>query len=106
MPDMTPSANLAMMHAADLAKELDKNKVTPGVLGFLVFAGLAVGVWFLMKSMTRHMNRINFDQTSAGAAAAAPSTAAAKATASATAAPAAATAESGGVSGGAAAKKA
>ncbi|MFE0421990.1 hypothetical protein, partial [Streptomyces sp. NPDC058953] len=63
MPDMTPSANLAMMQAAELAKELDKNKVTPGVLGFLVFAGLAVGVWFLMKSMTRHMNRVNFDET-------------------------------------------
>ncbi|WP_052704612.1 MULTISPECIES: hypothetical protein [Streptomyces] len=61
MPDMTPSANLAMMHAAEFAKELDKNKVTPGVLGFLVFAGLAVGVWFLMKSMTRHMNRVNFE---------------------------------------------
>lgn len=50
-----------MMHAAEFAKELDKNKVTPGVLGFLVFAGLAVGVWFLMKSMTRHMNRVNFE---------------------------------------------
>ncbi|MGV9317050.1 hypothetical protein ACWDR0_33480 [Streptomyces sp. NPDC003691] len=58
---MTPSANLAMMHAAEFAKELDKNKVTPGVLGFLVFAGLAVGVWFLMRSMTRHMDRVNFE---------------------------------------------
>ncbi|MEU9604734.1 hypothetical protein [Streptomyces sp. NPDC048057] len=64
MPDMSASANLAMMHATELAQELDKNKVTPGVLGFLIFAGLAVGVWFLMKSMNRHMNRISFDESS------------------------------------------
>ncbi|MEU0135393.1 hypothetical protein ABZ172_15410 [Streptomyces sp. NPDC006296] len=44
------------------ADELDKNKVTPGVLGFLVFAALAVGVWFLMKSMNRHMGRVNFEE--------------------------------------------
>ncbi|MFJ9056523.1 hypothetical protein [Streptomyces sp. NPDC102409] len=44
------------------ADELDKNKVTPGVLGFLVFAALAVGVWFLMKSMNRHMGRVDFEE--------------------------------------------
>lgn len=59
---MSASVNLAMMHAATLAKELDKNKVTPGVLGFLVFAALALGVWFLMKSMNRHMNRVSFEE--------------------------------------------
>ncbi|MEU5717929.1 hypothetical protein AB0G71_19450 [Streptomyces sp. NPDC020403] len=44
------------------AEELDKNKVTPGVLGFLVFAALAVGVWLLMKSMNRHMGRVDFEE--------------------------------------------
>ncbi|MFB8084147.1 hypothetical protein [Streptomyces sp. NPDC055992] len=44
------------------AEELDKNKVTPGVLGFIVFAALAVGVWALMKSMNRHMGRVNFEE--------------------------------------------
>ena len=43
-------------------EKLDKNKVTPGVLGFLVFAALAVGVWALMKSMNRHMGRVNFEE--------------------------------------------
>ncbi|MEU5398675.1 hypothetical protein ABZ348_05175 [Streptomyces sp. NPDC005963] len=62
MPDMSASANLAMTHAATLAKELDENKVTPGVLGFLVFAALAVGVWFLMKSMNRSMQRVDFEE--------------------------------------------
>ncbi|MFI1398455.1 hypothetical protein [Streptomyces sp. NPDC020681] len=63
MPDMSASADLAMTHAATLAAELDKNKVTPGVLGFIVFAALAVGVWFLMKSMNRHMGRVNFEES-------------------------------------------
>ncbi|QNP64977.1 hypothetical protein [Streptomyces genisteinicus] len=62
MPDMSASADLAMTHVATLAKELDENKVTPGVLGFLVFAALAVGVWLLMKSMNRHMGRVNFEE--------------------------------------------
>ncbi|MER5767636.1 hypothetical protein [Streptomyces sp. NPDC001985] len=65
MPDMSVSGslNLAMMDSVVLAaEELDKNKVTPGVLGFLVFAALAVGVWFLMKSLNRHMGRIDFEE--------------------------------------------
>ncbi|MFB6481948.1 hypothetical protein ACFCXF_35185 [Streptomyces virginiae] len=50
----------------------DKNKVTPGLLGFLVFAALAVGVWALMKSMNRHMGRVNFEEAPDPAASAAP----------------------------------
>lgn len=40
----------------------DKDKVTPGILGFLVFAALALGVWGLMKSMSRHMGRVDFKE--------------------------------------------
>ncbi|MEU9032273.1 hypothetical protein AB0D46_33190 [Streptomyces sp. NPDC048383] len=47
----------------------DKNKVTPGILGFIVFAALALGVWFLMKSMTRHMGRVDFQEAPEPAAA-------------------------------------
>jgi hypothetical protein len=50
------------------ADELDKNKVTPGVLGFLVFAALAVGVWLLMKSMNRHMGKVDFEEAPGPAA--------------------------------------
>ncbi|MEE1741819.1 hypothetical protein [Streptomyces sp. BE147] len=54
-------ATQALTHLVPLAAdELDKNKVTPGVLGFLVFAALAVGVWLLMKSMNRHMGKVDF----------------------------------------------
>ncbi|MGP9018939.1 hypothetical protein ACT1U9_11070 [Streptomyces sp. BR1] len=57
------SASLALTHLVPLAKEVDDNKVTPGVLGFIVFAALAVGVWMLMKSMNRHMRKVDFEET-------------------------------------------
>ncbi|MEU4655273.1 hypothetical protein AB0G32_15270 [Streptomyces sp. NPDC023723] len=69
MPDMSASASLAMAHLVTLA-EVDEDKVTPGVLGFIVFAVLAVAVWFLMKSMNRHMGKVDFaegENTEAGA---------------------------------------
>ncbi|MFB7369965.1 hypothetical protein ACFC0D_09010 [Streptomyces sp. NPDC056222] len=61
MPDM--SAHLALTQLVPFAaEELDKNKVTPGVLGFVVFAVMAVAVWMLMKSMNRHMGKVSFDE--------------------------------------------
>ncbi|MEY7976006.1 hypothetical protein [Streptomyces pilosus] len=63
MPDMSASASLAMTHLVPLAKELDEDKVTPGVLGFIVFAVMALAVWALMKSMNRHMGRVNFAES-------------------------------------------
>ncbi|MBT2491674.1 hypothetical protein J7E96_24730 [Streptomyces sp. ISL-96] len=61
MPDV--NVTLAMTQIVPLAADkFDKNKVTPGVLGFLVFAALAVGVWMLMKSMNRHMGKVNFEE--------------------------------------------
>ncbi|MDR3035990.1 MAG: hypothetical protein LBV78_23345 [Kitasatospora sp.] len=45
-----------------LAKELDENKVTPGLLGFVVFAVLAIAVWRLVKSMNHHMGRVDFPE--------------------------------------------
>ncbi|RDG35272.1 hypothetical protein [Streptomyces corynorhini] len=55
-------ATQAMTHVVPLAQDLDQNKVTPGVLGFIVFAVMAGGVWMLMKSMNRHMNMVNFEE--------------------------------------------
>ncbi|MFG2310773.1 hypothetical protein ACGFS9_19170 [Streptomyces sp. NPDC048566] len=60
MPDM--SASLALTHLVPLAKEVDENKVTPGVLGFIVFAVMALAVWGLMKSMNRHMGKVDFTE--------------------------------------------
>ncbi|MFZ4151454.1 hypothetical protein [Streptomyces pseudogriseolus] len=63
MADMSASASLALTHLVPLAKEFDEDKVTPGVLGFIVFAALALAVWGLMKSMNRHMGRVNFTES-------------------------------------------
>ncbi|MFF5974085.1 hypothetical protein ACFY7C_21440 [Streptomyces sp. NPDC012769] len=69
MPSM--SAHLALTQLVPFAaEELDKNKVTPGVLGFVVFAVLALAVWMLMKSMNRHMHKIDFVEAPDPAAAA------------------------------------
>ena len=51
-----------MTHLVPLAKEVDENKVTPGVLGFIVFAAMALAVWALMKSMNRHMGKVDFKE--------------------------------------------
>ncbi|MER7521292.1 hypothetical protein ABTZ91_33655 [Streptomyces sp. NPDC126499] len=58
------SAHLALTQLVPFAaEELDKNKVTPGVLGFIVFAVMALAVWMLMKSMNRHMHKVDFAQS-------------------------------------------
>lgn len=59
---MSASASLAVSYLVPLAEELDEDKVTPGVLGFIVFAVLALAVWGLMKSMNRHMGRVKFQE--------------------------------------------
>ncbi|MFF7141498.1 hypothetical protein [Streptomyces nodosus] len=64
MPDMSASVSLAMTHLVPLA-EADENKVTPGVLGFLVFAVMALAVWGLMKSMNKHMGKVDFKEPDA-----------------------------------------
>jgi len=63
MPDMSASVSLAMTHLVPLAKEVDENKVTPGVLGFVVFAVMALAIWGLMKSMSKHMGKVTFEET-------------------------------------------
>ncbi|GAA2453063.1 hypothetical protein [Streptomyces macrosporus] len=66
---MSPSTSLALTHSSglvELAKQFDENKVTPGVLGFLVFAVLGLAVWMLMKSMNRHIGKVSFEEHSSG----------------------------------------
>ncbi|GAA3130215.1 hypothetical protein GCM10010521_15410 [Streptomyces rameus] len=59
---MSASVSLAVTHLVPLAKEVDQNKVTPGVLGFIVFAVMALAVWGLMKSMSKHMRKVDFKE--------------------------------------------
>ncbi|MGW1071461.1 hypothetical protein [Streptomyces sp. NPDC002537] len=66
---MSATATLAATHLVPLAADdLDKNKVTPGVLGFIVFALLGAAVWMLMKSMNKHMRKVSFEELPEGAA--------------------------------------
>ncbi|MBA9055639.1 hypothetical protein HDA42_004817 [Streptomyces costaricanus] len=58
---MSASVSLAATDLVSLA-DLDQNKVTPGVLGFIVFAVMAVAVWGLMKSMSKHMRKVDFKE--------------------------------------------
>ncbi len=61
---MSASVSLAVTHLVPLAaKEVDENKVTPGILGFIVFAVMAVAVWGLMKSMNKHMQKVDFKES-------------------------------------------
>jgi hypothetical protein len=64
---LTSPTHNAAAQLLPLAKELDENKVTPGVLGFVVFAVMGLAVWMLMKSMHRHMNKVDFEERPAQA---------------------------------------
>lgn len=49
-----------MTHLAAAAVLNNDDKVTPGLLGFVVFAALGVATWFLLKSMNARMKRVDF----------------------------------------------
>ncbi|QMU75114.1 hypothetical protein GXW83_04410 [Streptacidiphilus sp. PB12-B1b] len=52
--------NVTLQHPALTVLALDDNKVTPGVLGFIVFAVLGIGTWWILKAMNRSLGRVNF----------------------------------------------
>ncbi|OEV00592.1 hypothetical protein AN217_25465 [Streptomyces qinglanensis] len=76
---MSPTQT-TLVQVLPLAKDLDENKVTPGVLGFVVFALIGAAVWMLMKSMNKHMRRVDFEEPAGTAPAASTAPAAAGAT--------------------------
>jgi hypothetical protein len=44
--------------AAELAAKVNNNNVTPGVLGFLVVAGIGIALYFLLRSMNKQLKKI------------------------------------------------
>jgi hypothetical protein len=53
------AATLVGHTVAELAKaKANDNNVTPGVLGFLVVAGMGVALYFLLKSMSKQLKKI------------------------------------------------
>ncbi|MFI0261500.1 hypothetical protein ACH4OW_20980 [Streptomyces sp. NPDC017056] len=66
---MSATSTLAVTHFVTLADSFDKDKVTPGVLGFIVFAVIGGAVWLLMKSMNKQMKKVDFEESPEGPAA-------------------------------------
>ncbi|MFC1415101.1 hypothetical protein [Streptacidiphilus cavernicola] len=64
-------SSLATAHTAATALlAVDSNKVTPGLLGFLVFAALGIGTWWILKAMNRSLGKVDFAEEPESATAA------------------------------------
>ncbi|AEW96208.1 MULTISPECIES: hypothetical protein [Streptomycetaceae] len=61
MEGVNASLVLAATPLVTLA-DFDKNKVTPGLLGFVIFAALGAATWFLMKSMSKQFKKVTFEE--------------------------------------------
>jgi len=48
--------------AVPVVRAIQDNKVSPGVLGFLVVAVLGVATWLLIRSMNKQMRKVDFDE--------------------------------------------
>lgn len=61
---MTVSALIAAVAPSPSATptEIDPSRVTPGALGFLAIVFMAVAIFFLWKSMSKQLKRIDFDE--------------------------------------------
>jgi hypothetical protein len=46
--------------AAPVVRAIQDQKVSPGVIGFLVVASLGVATWLLIRSMNRQLHKIDF----------------------------------------------
>ena len=55
-----------MTMVIDVVFAYDKNKVNPGLLGFVVVALLGVATWLLIRSMQRHLRKVDFDEGAPG----------------------------------------
>ena len=45
-----------------LAATLDPNKVSPGLLGFIIVVIIGIAVWFLARSMAKQLRKLDADR--------------------------------------------
>jgi hypothetical protein len=64
MAPVNASVNLAQAaaHLPLAVHDLDENKVTPGLLGFVVFACMAAALWLLLRNMNKQFKKIDFEE--------------------------------------------
>ena len=43
-------------------RAVEESNVNPGLLGFVVVAVLGVATWLLIRSMTRHLRKVDFEE--------------------------------------------
>jgi hypothetical protein len=60
----------ASAHLIPLA-DVNANKVTPGLIGFIVFALIGGATWMLMRNMSKQLKKIDFEVSPRGGAPAA-----------------------------------
>ena len=52
----------AAVLAVPVVRAIQDQKVSPGVLGFLVVAAIGVATWLLIRSMTHQLRKISFSE--------------------------------------------
>lgn len=58
---MNPTHAVNPAHA--LAAGLDPNSVSPGLLGFIIVVIIGVATWFLARSMTKQLRKLDAGRT-------------------------------------------
>ena len=52
----------AAVLAVPVVRAIEDQKVSPGVLGFLVVAAIGIATWLLIRSMNRQLHKISFSE--------------------------------------------
>jgi hypothetical protein len=56
--------SVSLLLTSDAAQFLaiDEDKVSPGLLGFVIVALLAFATWFLLRSMNNQLKKVDFEE--------------------------------------------